>query len=242
MSQVKASNNGNMAFDVILAPASSPRPNSPPKRKVLSMDDISSRLLAAEERRKSLEASKLTSLSDKLAKAEQAQAKKAEEEEKFVAEAEAKLQKKMEANKEKREAQFRALQDRLKEHERHVEEVRLAGEKYVDAMSTKHRMQIDKKLEAAEENRCAQIRSVMSKLKEHEKRVIEARQQSEVIVAEQSREIMEKLMKKMEDALANRDNQMKSLQDKIKEHERHCEDVRRAKMQAGDNVGTEITA
>lgn len=63
-----------------------------------------------------MEASKLTSLSDHLVKTEQAQAKKAEEEEKFVAEAEAKLQKKMEANKEKRQAQYKALQNRLKEH------------------------------------------------------------------------------------------------------------------------------
>lgn len=62
-----------------------------------------------------LEAQKKDQVQKKL---QQAQAKKAEYDELFAQEAELKLQKRLEINKENKEAQTKALQDRLKERVR----------------------------------------------------------------------------------------------------------------------------
>ncbi|ESO94495.1 hypothetical protein LOTGIDRAFT_118291, partial [Lottia gigantea] len=119
---------GGLAYEVILKPATATevpvKPISPPKEKAISEADILNKLKKAEERRQSLEQQRLEQLAKDRAKAQEIVAKAQEESKLFSEETEKKLRKAMEANKENRETQINALQERLREHERRIEEVR----------------------------------------------------------------------------------------------------------------------
>lgn len=121
---------GGVAFDVIIKPASTDNPpqllhGSPTKEHPpLSQEDIDRKLKEAEERRLSMEASKLQAVNKEKERLRGANAKAQEMEEQFAKEAEKKLAEKMETSEEKKRALEQAKQERLKEHDRHVEEVR----------------------------------------------------------------------------------------------------------------------
>ncbi|KAJ8359237.1 hypothetical protein SKAU_G00157620 [Synaphobranchus kaupii] len=97
---------------------------SPPKKKDISLDELQKRLEAAEERRKSQEASVLKQLAEKREHEREVLHKALEENNNFSKMAEEKLNYKMEANKENREAYLNALKLRLQEKELHAAEVR----------------------------------------------------------------------------------------------------------------------
>ncbi|XP_006862453.1 PREDICTED: stathmin [Chrysochloris asiatica] len=99
-------------------------PLSPPKKKDLSLEEIQKKLEAAEERRKSHEAEVLKQLAEKREHEKEVLQKAIEENNNFSKMAEEKLTHKMEANKENREAQMAAKLERLREKDKHVEEVR----------------------------------------------------------------------------------------------------------------------
>jgi len=117
---------GGLAYDLILKPAQaeSPRPPSPPKERPLSQEIIEKKLKEAEERRLSMEQSKLESAKKSTTRREEAVQKIQELNTSFSKEAEQKLTQKLETVQEKKNAQIQALQDRLRDHEKHVEEVR----------------------------------------------------------------------------------------------------------------------
>ena len=116
------------AFELILGPPSKEAvpefPLSPPKKKDLSLEEIQRKLEAAEERRKSHEAEVLKQLAEKREHEKEVLQKAIEENNNFSKMAEEKLTHKMEANKENREAQIAAKLERLREKEKHIEEVR----------------------------------------------------------------------------------------------------------------------
>ncbi|KAF3818679.1 hypothetical protein GH733_012096 [Mirounga leonina] len=116
------------AFELILSPRSKESvpefPLSPPKKKDLSLEEIQKKLEAAEERRKSHEAEVLKQLAEKREHEKEVLQKAIEENNNFSKMAEEKLTHKMEANKENREAQMAAKLERLREKDKHVEEVR----------------------------------------------------------------------------------------------------------------------
>uniref|UniRef100_UPI00358E35D8 stathmin-like isoform X3 n=1 Tax=Myxine glutinosa TaxID=7769 RepID=UPI00358E35D8 len=115
------------AFEVILKSptrdVSSEMPFSPP-RKASSWEEINNKLEAAKERHKSLEVQVLQSLAERRVHEREVLQKVQEENNNFSRMAEEKLTMKMQAVKENREAQFAALHNRLREKERHAEEVR----------------------------------------------------------------------------------------------------------------------
>ncbi|EHB17173.1 Stathmin [Heterocephalus glaber] len=115
------------AFELILSPQSKESvpdfPLSPPKKKDLSLEEIRKKLEVAEERCKSHEAEVLKQLAEKRDH-EKEVLQKAIEENNFSKMAEEKLTHKMEANKENREAQMAAKLERLREKDKHIEEVR----------------------------------------------------------------------------------------------------------------------
>lgn len=125
-----AKGKGGVAFDVIIKPASTDNPpqlqhGSPTKEHPpLSQEDIDRKLKEAEERRLSMEASKLQAVNKEKERLRGANAKAQELEEQFAKEAEKKLAEKMETSEEKKRALEQAKQERLKEHDRHAEEVR----------------------------------------------------------------------------------------------------------------------
>jgi stathmin len=118
-----------VAFEVILKPASADA--APPAHVVgspthtISQEEIERKLKEAEERRLSMEASKLHSISKDKERAHEVNQKVQELAEAKSKETEKKLAEKMEANEEHKHAQLQAKLERLKDHDQHVQEVRL---------------------------------------------------------------------------------------------------------------------
>ncbi|KAJ8386280.1 hypothetical protein AAFF_G00174760 [Aldrovandia affinis] len=116
------------AFEVILNPPSQDGkgdfPLSTPKKKDVSLEEIQRKLEAAEERRKSHEAEVLKHLAEKREHEKEVQQKAMEESSNFSKMAEDKLNQKMEANKENRTARMQAMNDKFKEKDKKLEDVR----------------------------------------------------------------------------------------------------------------------
>ncbi|XP_054478328.1 stathmin 1b [Anoplopoma fimbria] len=118
------------AFEVILKPSTpdakseSPFPLSPIKKKLTSLDEIKRKLEAAEERRKSHEAEVLKNLAEKREHEKEVIQKAIEEDCNFSKMAQEKLNQKMEANKENRTARMAALNEKFKEKDKKLDEVR----------------------------------------------------------------------------------------------------------------------
>uniref|UniRef100_A0A3B5KII2 Stathmin n=1 Tax=Takifugu rubripes TaxID=31033 RepID=A0A3B5KII2_TAKRU len=114
------------AFEVILA-TPDPKgdfPLSPPKKKDVSLEEIQRKLDAAEERRKNHEAEVLKHLAEKREHEKEVLQKAMEENNNFSKMAEEKLNQKMEANKENRTALKAAMDEKFKEKDKKLEEVR----------------------------------------------------------------------------------------------------------------------
>ncbi|XP_061520587.1 stathmin 1a [Phyllopteryx taeniolatus] len=116
------------AFEVILgAPtpdAMGDFPLAPPKKKDVSLDEIQRKLDAAEERRKNHEAEVLKHLAEKREHEKEVLQKAMEENNNFSKMAEEKLNQKMETNKGKRTAIMAAMNEKFKEKDKKLEEVR----------------------------------------------------------------------------------------------------------------------
>ncbi|MCJ8749683.1 hypothetical protein PDJAM_G00179130 [Pangasius djambal] len=116
------------AFEVILGePAPDSKgdfPLSPQKKKDWSLEEIQKKLEAAEERRKSHEAEVLKHLAEKREHEKEVQQKALEENNNFSKMAEEKLNQKMEATKENRTAIMAAMNEKFKEKDKKLEEIR----------------------------------------------------------------------------------------------------------------------
>ncbi|XP_026096848.1 stathmin-like isoform X1 [Carassius auratus] len=116
------------AFEVILgSPAPDAKtefPLSPAPKKDLSLEEIKRKLAAAEERRKSYEAGVLKQLAERREHEKEVLQKALEENNNFSKMAEEKLNQKMEANKENRSAIMAAMNEKFKEKDKKLEEVR----------------------------------------------------------------------------------------------------------------------
>lgn len=122
--------NKGVSFEVILRPAVSDSPSVPPhqssptRERPLSQNDIDRKLKDAQERRLSLEASKLQAITKEKERSQDVNQKAQVLNEAFSKGAEKKLAAKMETFEENKRAQELAKLERLKEHERHAQEVR----------------------------------------------------------------------------------------------------------------------
>ncbi|KAK7926270.1 hypothetical protein WMY93_008580 [Mugilogobius chulae] len=127
--QVKILNKraSGQAFEVILTPTS-PEPKdfplSPLRKKETSLHEIQRKLEAAEERRKSQQAEVLKHLAEKHEHGKEVIQKAIDESCNFSKMAQEKLAQKMEANKENRSAHMAALNEKFKEKDKKLEEVR----------------------------------------------------------------------------------------------------------------------
>uniref|UniRef100_A0A8D3BP22 Stathmin n=1 Tax=Scophthalmus maximus TaxID=52904 RepID=A0A8D3BP22_SCOMX len=128
--QVKELNrrSSGQAFEVILSPSSKDAnrefPLSPLKKKGTSLDEIKRKLDAAEERRKSHEAEVLKHLAEQRDHSKEVSQKAFEENCNFRNTVREKLNQKMLANMENRSAQMAALNEKFKEKDKKLEEVR----------------------------------------------------------------------------------------------------------------------
>ncbi|XP_060937549.1 stathmin-like [Limanda limanda] len=120
--------NSGQAFEVILSPSTPDAkvecPLSPLKKKDMSIDDIKKKLVAAEERRKSYEADVLKTLAEKREHGKEVVQKAIEGNCNFSKMVEEKLNQQMETYEENRSARMAALNEKFKEKEKKLEEVR----------------------------------------------------------------------------------------------------------------------
>jgi len=234
---------GGLAFEVILKPAAVDNPpailsNSPPKERSISQEFIEKKLKDAEERRQSLEASRLQQLVKDKERAQEANQRIQDLNESFAKETEKKLQDRMEAMQEKKNNQIKALIERLRLHATRVEEVRKMSEQY--SVDLKER--IERKMETMGEKREAQLQSIQERIRDHQKHI------EEVIDASSkfSKVTEEKLIQKMETSLKNREDQIRHLMDRLKDHETRAQKVRSNKLNKSlsgeDNVDESINS
>lgn len=221
---------GGIKYELVLqAPAAdSPKHvvQTSPKSTNLSIEDIEKKLKAAEERRQSVELQKLSFVTEKLNQLETVKVKKEEFNNNFMQTAQEKLEQKFEAMKENRETHIKNIQEKAREIVTKVEEKRKGG----DSPDREEKLEaIQKKLISAQEQRESFINSLLEKLKEHDKHIVEVKKLMED-QTEKTESLREKSIKKLELAHAKRETMLKEIQEKRKEHERHSAEVRQKAM------------
>ncbi|XP_012277391.1 stress response protein NST1 isoform X1 [Orussus abietinus] len=164
---------GGLRYDVILAEPTAERRSSYPAQRSPTQQSIpvENKLKAAEERRQSLEAEKLSQVAAKLQKIEEAARKKDELSAAFVAATRKSLDAKMNNTEEKREAHIAELKNRLKEHFESIERIRLS----LEQQTQKVRNDVEAKLLTATAQRDENIKMMVERLKEHEEQVARVR-------------------------------------------------------------------
>ncbi|XP_041979347.1 paramyosin isoform X2 [Aricia agestis] len=164
---------GGLAYEVILAePVGVPAPrraDSP--EKTPSVEEIQEKLKAAEERRRSLEASKMAAIAQKMAKIEDASRIRSEQTNSFINATKEALEAKMETHSEKREAYIGELRARLKDHLEGVEKTRLA----LEAQTADVYRAIEDKMTTAADKRDENIKKMLERLRDHEEQVRKVR-------------------------------------------------------------------
>ncbi|GAB1603870.1 stathmin-like isoform X2 [Argonauta hians] len=225
---------GGVAYDVILKlPSTNSKPGSPPKEPVrsLTQEAIADKLKKAQERRESLETQRLEQLQRERERAQQVLQKAQEENNTFSKSTKEKLRRSLELNKENREAQIKALQDRLREHRKKVADVCKNSEMVSKDLEEK----INQKFEKYDQNRRAQMQLLLDRLREHDKHIKEVNNACETMYKTSGEKIGEKVFQKMDSAIRNREGVIKAIQDRLQEHEKRIEEVRKNKLSVSEN-------
>ncbi|CAI9739358.1 trichohyalin-like isoform X1 [Octopus vulgaris] len=221
---------GGVAYEVILKPASNytpHKPGSPPKEtRSLTQEAIADKLKKAQERRESLETQRLEQLQKERERAQQVLQKAQEENNTFSKSTKEKLRRSLELNKENREAQIKALQDRLREHRKKVSDACKNSEMVSKDLEEK----INQKFEKYDQNRRAQMQLLLDRLREHDKHIKEVNNACETMYKTSGEKIGEKVFQKMDSAIKNREGVIKAIQDRLQEHEKRIEEVRKNKL------------
>ncbi|KAG1705089.1 Stathmin-4 [Nymphon striatum] len=131
-----------------------------------------------------------------------------------------------------KDAKLTALQERLRLHDLHIQEVKNIYEGTLNEKISKH----ESKLKAAQEKRDKILGEITERMKLQEKRVFQVRQTNEEIVKEQEAQNLVKLRQKLEEAENKRLSYRNSMQEKLLEHVRHVEEVRQNKQAVGENA------
>ncbi|KAL7635002.1 UNVERIFIED_CONTAM: hypothetical protein RMT77_013987 [Armadillidium vulgare] len=212
---------GGMCYEMILAEPIAEKPEatagSPKAPKSVTEQDIKMKLLQAEERRKSMEASRLASISERLARLEEAGRKREEANLAFIAATQVALEDKLDAFSINREAHLNNLKTKISEHLTSVEAVR----KQLEAQSEELRDAINCKLNSAQENRDEHLRKLMDKLKEHDDYAHQVRQGHQ----ESIRQLEEKITYKLNVAETNRMSEKMKKLELLREHSQKVNEV-----------------
>jgi len=222
--QPKKESTGGMAYDVILKPAMCDSPNLLPPTKTnrqISQESLTQKLRDAEERKLALEAERINnqSRSRRISAAHQRINSVNESFSKEVKEKIDYKHGKMEINK---SAQVQALQERLREHARHVIEVKDAYEKSQEEYKQRLLQDITQKQEEYKENREKSLQTIKEKLEEHEKHCDEVIQTSKTL----NKNTEEKILRKMEQTRINREKQLDSLMEKLQDHDFRVQELK----------------
>ncbi|XP_070508275.1 stathmin-1-A isoform X2 [Chironomus tepperi] len=187
---------GGLRYEVILAepnltqvqiPKAVQQPNNSTKEKSLTTQEIADKLKAAEERRLMYEAKKVADWTNKMAKIEEASRKKDELNNEFMVQAKETLINKMEHSEEKREAIITEMKEKLKNH---TEEIKRTKE-MLEQQKVEERNALNDKLKAAANLRDENIKRILERLREHERRAMIVRQNKATLTANQQVEEVE---------------------------------------------------
>lgn len=140
--------------------------------KPLSAQEIAEKLKAAEDRRLNLEAKKISGWNCKMAKIEEASRKKDELNAEFMSQTKEALINKMEHSEEKREAIISDLKEKLKVH---AEEIK-RNKEMLEKQKIEERNALNDKLKTAANLRDENIKRILERLREHERRAMIVRQ------------------------------------------------------------------
>lgn len=214
-----------LAFDVILDRPKCPTPskltpNNTPSRTVTN-EEIRMKLQKAEERRHSIEMSKLSGISEKFQKIEEVAKSREEQNQKFSKQTEEKLLLKMESNKENKAALFTTLMEKLQKTDAKISHIKQLKEKTTQLLEEN----IKNKLLSAEENRSEILQAQTEKIKEHDRHIEEVRKATQCVTSE----LEEKIETKLQNALTFREEQLEKIKEKIREHQKHVIEVREHK-------------
>ncbi|XP_045538082.1 inner centromere protein isoform X3 [Papilio machaon] len=211
---------GGLAYEVILAePVGVPAPrraDSP--EKTPSVEEIQEKLKAAEERRRSLEASKMAAIAQKMAKIEEASRIRSEQTNNFICTTKEALDAKMDSHEEKREAYISELRARLKDHLEGVEKTRLS----LEQQTAEVYKAIEEKMNTAADKRDENIKKMLERLREHEEQVQKVRDGNRERFQQLESAIQEKLQQAAERRLQLEAEQ----KEKLRNHNNKLAEVR----------------
>lgn len=215
---------GGMSYEVILSQAVAERPPSPSSTsapsspRALTQEDIDHKLEQAEQRRKTLEAERVASISERLCRLEEAARKRQEVNEEFVLSAASALEQKLDASAANREAHLDGLRARVADHLSSVEGVRRSVEEQTDKLRT----DILAKMTVAQDNRDDHLRSIMAKLQAHEAGVMRVRESHEQAMLQ----LDERIRSKQDLANENREAELEKKLDALRQHLSKVEDFK----------------
>jgi len=232
---------GGMCYEVILAQpcVEKPEPQAPvsPRPKSCTHEEIQQKLQNAEERRKTMEASRVK-LTERMTKLGEAARKRDEINAAFITTTQKDLDEKLDQTQNNREAYLNGLKAKVHDHLSQVAAVNKKSESDKEDL----RVSIEAKMSNAEEKRDENMRTMLSKLKEHDDhlrqvrlgheeavKTLEKNIQAKLNIAEAKRET--EIMKKLE-TLREHSNKISTVQEKLTKKEEELKAHREQELAA----------
>lgn len=212
---------GGMCYEVILAQpcGDKPEPQAPvsPRPKSCTHEEIQQKLQQAEERRKTVEASRVK-MTERMSKLEEASRKRDEINAAFITSTQKDLDSKLDQSQNNREAYLNGLKAKVHDHLSNVEAVAKKSETDREDL----RVNIEAKMKNAEEKRDENLSTMLSKLKEHDDHLRQVRLGHDDAVKTLEKNIQSKL----NIAEAKRETEIMKKLETLREHDRRAELVR----------------
>jgi len=219
------SKEAGLRYDVVLSPAVKSVPKLTPSSSPMTEDALNKKLKEAEDRRKSLDNLRMKNLTDQLAKVEIAQQKREEIETEVKAKAAEKLNEKLVTAEENKNAQIKAMKDKLSDHMDKIDKAQKEIEAQLETYKSKTECQLTEKLEAADENRAKENQEMLNKIREHLENVEKVKDQVPN-QAELEESMKEKIKLRMERATQLKEKHEEQIRERLAQQKRRAELVR----------------
>jgi len=222
------SKEAGLRYDVVLSPAVKSVPKLTPSSSPMTEDALNKKLKEAEDRRKSLDNLRMKNLTDQLAKVEIAQQKREEIETEVKAKAAEKLNEKLVTAEENKNAQIKAMKDKLSDHMDKIDKAQKEIEAQLETYKSKTECQLTEKLEAADENRAKENQEMLNKIREHLETVQKVKDQAKFPEnqAELEESMKEKIKLRMERATQLKEKHEEQIRERLAQQKRRAELVR----------------
>jgi len=227
---------GGLSYNLVIADAAAESPVKKPKSPLrqISQEDIENKLIAAQERRKSMEVARKQTIKEHLEKIQNAAGKRDEETEKFITSTKSLIEQKISAAENNREKYYTDLKTKIKDHIDNVEKVKISTEAENESL----RKNIEEKLSIAAEKREENLDKMVKSLKDHEEKV----KSVQTTQMEQLKNMETKIQEKLTIAEAKREEEKQKKIEALREHEKHAEIVRQNKEKMAEGGGDTVSS